>query len=106
MKLFCDKCYNMLTTSTQNDNLTFKCGNCFTVYNSEPDDTLIYEESPSSNILIYQTILAEAVNDPVNIKEKINCPKCKHYIAKSVRLGNEMRIIYICEKCNFQWIEV
>jgi DNA-directed RNA polymerase subunit M/transcription elongation factor TFIIS len=96
----------MLTTSTQNDNLTFKCGNCFTVYNSEPDDTLIYEESPSSNILIYQTILAEAVNDPVNIKEKINCPKCKHYIAKSVRLGNEMRIIYICEKCNFQWIEV
>ena len=55
MKIFCDMCHNILTTNT-NEKLTFKCNICFTVYKSEPDDTLIYEETPTSNILIYQTI--------------------------------------------------
>jgi DNA-directed RNA polymerase subunit M/transcription elongation factor TFIIS len=79
---------------------------CYTVYKSEADDTLRYEETTGGNLIIFQTILNEAVNDPVNIKERITCPKCKHGIAKTVRLGGELRLIYICEKCKFQWISV
>lgn len=106
MKYFCDNCNNLLDISTNNDELTFKCMTCFTSYKSEADDSLRYEETKGGNLIIFQTILNEAVNDPVSLKEKISCPKCKYHMAKTVRLGSELRLIYICEKCKFQWIAV
>lgn len=106
MKHFCDKCNNLLDTSTTNDTLTFKCMSCFASYKSEPDDSLRYEETRGGNLKIFQTILKEAVNDGNNLKEYISCPKCKHHLSKSVRLGNELRLIHICEKCKFQWVAV
>jgi DNA-directed RNA polymerase subunit M/transcription elongation factor TFIIS len=106
MKYFCDNCKNLLDVSTTNDELTFKCMTCYTSYKSEPDDSLRYEETQGGNLILFQTILNEAVNDPVNLKEHVTCPKCKHGIAKSVRLGKELRLINICEKCKVQWIAV
>jgi DNA-directed RNA polymerase subunit M/transcription elongation factor TFIIS len=106
MKYFCDNCNNLLDINTNNDELTFKCMTCFTTYKSEPDDSLRYEETQSGNLIIFQTILNEAVNDSANLKEYVTCPKCKHNLAKSVRLGSELRLIHICIKCEFQWIAV
>lgn len=106
MKYFCDNCNTLLDISTINDELTFKCLTCFTTYKSEADDSLRYEETQSGNLIIFQTILNEAVNDSANIKERVTCPKCKNNLAKSVRLGNELRLIHICIKCKFQWIAV
>jgi DNA-directed RNA polymerase subunit M/transcription elongation factor TFIIS len=104
MKYFCDNCNNLLCVNTHNDELTFKCLTCFTTYKSEPDDSLRYEETTGGNLIIFQTILNNAKNDPLNIKEYIPCPKCKHHITKQVRLGNELRLINVCESCGFQWI--
>lgn len=104
MKYFCDNCYNLLGVNTANDELIFKCHTCFAVYKSTDDDTLRYEETNEGNLVIFQTILNNAKNDPVNIKEYVSCPKCKNNIAKQVRLGDEMRLINICEKCGFQWV--
>ena len=106
MKHFCDNCNNLLDISTANDELTFKCMTCYTTYKSKNDDSLRYEETQCGNLVIFQTILNEAVNDIANLKEYVQCPKCKHNIAKSVRLGNELRLIHICMKCKFQWIAV
>jgi len=105
MKYFCDNCNNLLEINTSNDELTFKCRTCFASYKSEPDDSLRYEETQSGNLILFQTILNKAADDPVNPKSFVKCPKCKHNISKYVRLGNEMRLINICESCGFQWIE-
>ena len=106
MKYFCDNCNNLLEVNTVNNELTFNCMSCFTTYKSEDDDSLRYEETSGGNLVIFQTILNKAVKDPVTLREFVNCPKCKHNKAKRVRLGNELRLINICENCNFQWIEM
>jgi DNA-directed RNA polymerase subunit M/transcription elongation factor TFIIS len=106
MKNFCDNCNNLLDINTTNDKLTFKCMTCYSEYKSEANDTLRWEETKGGNLLVFKTILNEAVNDSVNLKEYVPCPKCNHNLAKSVRLGSELRLIHICMKCKFQWIAV
>ena len=106
MKQFCDNCRNLLIVDTQNDKLSFICINCHYSYESECDDTLRYEETDSGNMAIFNTLLYNAKKDPLNIKEKIKCPKCKHHISKNIRIGNELRLIHTCEKCGFQRINV
>jgi len=106
MKYFCDNCCNLLDVNTANDTLVYKCHTCFSVYKSSDDDSLRYEETQGGNLIIFQTILSNAKNDPVNIKEHVDCPKCKNDVAKRVRLGKELRLINICDKCSFQWIGV
>ena len=106
MKNFCDNCHNLLDVNTKNDILTFKCLTCYAVYKSEDDDSLRYKETQGGNLVIFQTILNKAKNDPLNLKTYTACPKCKNNISKVVRLGNEMRLINICEECGFQWIEM
>jgi DNA-directed RNA polymerase subunit M/transcription elongation factor TFIIS len=106
MKYFCDHCRNLLDVNTTNDVLSFKCLTCYTSYDADEDDTLRYEDSKSSNLIIFNKILSKAVRDPVNIKANVTCPKCKHDTAKRVRLGEELRLINICTACTFQWIEM
>ena len=104
MKYFCDNCNNLLEVKSASDKLILTCKTCFASYNTEEDDTLRYAETKGGNLFIYKTILSNAVKDPVNLKSRVNCPKCKHTIAKQVRLGVELRLINICESCNFQWV--
>jgi DNA-directed RNA polymerase subunit M/transcription elongation factor TFIIS len=106
MKYFCDNCNNLLDINTTNDTLSFKCLTCYATYKSEDNDSLRYEETDGGNLIIFQTILNKAVDDPVSLKAYTSCPKCKHNIAKRVRLGTELRLINICEGCKFQWIEM
>lgn len=105
-KLFCDKCHNILVSSTANDQLTFKCQTCFTVYKGDDDDTLRFEETKGGNIGIFRKILDTAADDPVNLKAYVDCPKCKHNIAKRVRLGKEMKLLNVCIKCKTLWMNV
>jgi DNA-directed RNA polymerase subunit M/transcription elongation factor TFIIS len=106
MKLFCDYCNTLLGINTKDDNFYFKCQRCFTTYKAEDDDSLRYEETKSGNLSIFNKILSNVARDPVNLKKIIKCPKCKHNIAKAVRIGKEMRLINVCEKCEFQWIDL
>jgi DNA-directed RNA polymerase subunit M/transcription elongation factor TFIIS len=104
MNQFCKTCNNLLQAYTDSDELVFKCMSCYNIYKSDPDDSLRYEETKCGNLVIFQTILNKAVKDNVNLRAYIPCPKCKYNKAKQVRLGNELRLINICEKCKFQWI--
>lgn len=106
MKHFCDYCHTRLTVNTKNDNFYFKCNQCHSVYKAEDDDTLRYEETKGGNLVIFNKILSNVARDPVNMKKRIKCPKCKHGMAKAVRIGTEMRLIYVCEKCSFRWIDL
>ena len=106
MTHFCENCRNLLDIIIVNDNLSLKCMTCTTLYNAEADDSLRYEETKGGNLMIFQTILNEAVNDAANLREYVTCHKCNHNKAKTVRLGSELRQIHICEKCKARWIKI
>lgn len=103
-RLYCDTCNNLLIINTFDDVLKFECMSCRTTYPSMPDDTLRYEETKDQNIMIHSKLLEKAVDDPVNPKVYKSCPKCKNTVAKIIRLGNDMKIIYTCVKCKHQWV--
>jgi DNA-directed RNA polymerase subunit M/transcription elongation factor TFIIS len=104
MKYFCDNCNNLLDISTNNDVLSFECKTCHSTYKADEGDSLRYEETQEGNLVIFQTILNNVRDDPVTLKAHIICPKCKFHIAKQVRLGDELRLINVCDQCGFQWI--
>jgi DNA-directed RNA polymerase subunit M/transcription elongation factor TFIIS len=106
MKHFCDICENLIEADVKNNTLKFVCMTCHTIYKAEPDDSLRYEETRGGNLVIFETILHKARQDPVGLKIHKQCPKCKHHLAKPVRLGDELRLINICESCSFQWIDM
>lgn len=99
MKLFCQICNNLLSVDIINDNLIFICQSCQSRYEAQDDDSLRYEEVRGSDIAIFSKILEKIADDPVNPKEYRECKKCKHHMAKYVRLGDEHKIVYSCVKC-------
>jgi DNA-directed RNA polymerase subunit M/transcription elongation factor TFIIS len=106
MKLFCDYCNTLLGVTTKNNNFYFICGRCSATYKADDNDSLRYEETKGGNLIIFNKILSNASRDPVNLKKYIKCPKCSNNIAKTVLIGKEMRLINVCEKCSFQWIDL
>jgi hypothetical protein len=69
------------------------------------DDTLRYEESKSSDVVTFGTLLKKAPYDPMNLKVFKKCSKCPSKIASQVRIGENMKLNNICVKCKFQWLE-
>ena len=84
----------------------FKCMTCFSTYESNDDDTLLYEEVSKNNVMLFGKILNKAAHDPVNMQIKTTCPKCKYGFAKTVQIGDDMKLINICRKCEFQWLNI
>jgi DNA-directed RNA polymerase, subunit M/Transcription elongation factor TFIIS len=99
VKLYCEICSNLLGVDIVNDTLIFICASCQSRYEAQDDDSLRYEEVKGSDIAIFQKILEKIADDPANPKVFRDCKKCKHNIAKYVRLGEEMKLVYSCVKC-------
>ena len=101
---FCALCNNLLRTNIQNEELTFKCVSCNKLYPADASDTLRYESSKNKNANIFDYQLRDAGRDPVNIKARIPCKKCKYPICKQVELSDDLKLFNICEKCGFKWL--
>ena len=102
--MFCTVCSNLLTVDIVNDNLIFICLACQSRYDATDDDSLRYEEVKGSDIQIFKKILEKIADDPVNPKMFRDCPssgpnKCDGKIAKYVRLGEDMKMVYSCVNC-------
>ena len=101
-RMFCTVCSNLLTVDIVNDNLIFICLACQSRYESTDEDSLRYEEVKGSDIQIFKKILEKIADDPANPKMFRDCPvkdKCDGKIAKYVRLGEDMKMVYSCLKC-------
>jgi DNA-directed RNA polymerase subunit M/transcription elongation factor TFIIS len=105
MPLFCKTCDNLLSVIATSSEFYFKCIKCQTIYDPDNYDTLRHENIKGTNLIIYKTILQNAGRDPVNPKVKKDCTTCRNNIVRQVRLGEDMRLINICTKCDKQWIE-
>jgi DNA-directed RNA polymerase subunit M/transcription elongation factor TFIIS len=99
MKLYCSICENLLEVDIVNDQLVFICASCQNRYEAQDDDSLRYEEVKGSDIAIFSKILGKIADDPVNPKIYRDCKKCKHNLAKYVRLGEEQKMVYSCINC-------
>ncbi len=104
MHLFCDNCRNLLTMVTTPDTFVFKCNKCEIIKEPEITDYEVYKLISGTDLDIFRSLLTHAGKDPVNPKVNKKC-KCGHNIAKQVRLGNEMRLVNTCVKCNKQWLD-
>ena len=104
MPLFCTACDNLLTIITTADEFYFKCSKCNIQYTPNDNDMLRYEDIRGTNLIVYKTILQNAGQDPVNPKVIKQC-SCGHNIVRQVRLGEDMKLINTCVKCNKQWLE-
>jgi DNA-directed RNA polymerase subunit M/transcription elongation factor TFIIS len=105
MPLFCTSCNNLLVVSTTMDSFYFKCNKCEKIEQPNELDSLRYEDVSGTNYSTHGTILRNAANDPVNPKVAKLCNNCGNKTARQIRLGNDMRIINTCIKCNEQWID-
>lgn len=99
VKLYCSVCQNLLGVDIVNDTLIFICASCQSRYEAKDDDSLRYEEVKGSDIAIFKKILEKIADDPANPKVYRECNKCKHNIAKYVRLGEDMKLVYSCLNC-------
>lgn len=104
MPLFCQICENLLSVVTSVDEFYYKCTSCQQNYKPDANDSLRYEDIKGSNLIIYKTILQNAAKDPVNPKVRKEC-KCGNDIVTQVRLGDELKLVNTCTKCNKQWLE-
>ena len=105
MTLFCSICNNILSMISTADNLYFTCNKCQEKYKYSDEDSMIYEDGKDNELLIYNTILQTASDDPVNPKVYRDCTKCNKNIVKQVRIGENMRLINTCVNCKYQWVE-
>ena len=95
---FCQYCRNLLEVDILNDQLRFNCMGCNSHYSATDDDSLRFEEVKGSNISIFKKILEKIPEDPLNPKMYKDC-KCGGGMAKFVRLGNDMKLVYSCISC-------
>ncbi len=104
MSLFCDNCHNLLIMVTTADTFNFKCNKCELTKEPNEYDYKVYESVSGTNLDIFRSLLAYAGKDPVNPKVNKKC-KCGNNIVKQVRLGNEMKLVNTCVKCDKQWLD-
>lgn len=105
MPRFCETCNNLLSVIATSDEFYFKCIKCQLTYRPSEDDSLRFESTKGTNLIVYKTILKNAGRDPVNPKVRKPCDGCASTIVRQVRLGDDMRLINICINCDKQWIE-
>ncbi len=103
---FCKYCNNLLDAIFNNEEMVFRCNMCNNIYHPFPIDTLRYERVKENSINLFENILNKAVDDPVSLKERVDCvnSKCNGKIVKQVRVGNDMKLFNICTTCKTQWL--
>lgn len=102
--MFCKICNNLLVDICTADIFKYQCMQCSVIYEPTAEDTLRYDDIKDTNLIIYQTMLQNTNEDPVNNKAYADC-KCGYKIVSQIRLNENMRIINTCLKCKAQWIE-
>jgi DNA-directed RNA polymerase subunit M/transcription elongation factor TFIIS len=98
-RLFCGVCNNLLRIETIEDELLYRCPLCKTLYETGPDDTLVYEDVKETKVMIYEKLIEKSCYDPAVQKVETRCKKCGDTFGKQIRVGKDMRLVTLCCKC-------
>lgn len=99
---FCE-CGSTLRNIIINDVIKHKCSKCKKEYPGDVYSSVLYSESKTSNSNIYEifsSMINYAVYDISIPIVDFDCPNCKHFIAKELRLGTDEKMIRVCIKCH------
>ncbi len=103
MVKFCDICSKLLVIDTTPTTCRFICTNCNDrVTELTDEDTLLYERNIGQEIYKYGSILRNAGKDQLNKRVELKCSKCSHAYSRQVRIGEDLRLINVCESCDNQ----
>jgi len=106
--IFCNLCQNLLTTVTNDSNLTFLCKTCLKEYDSKPEDTLMIsvDLKESESFYKHETYINLSSYDNLSQLIKKDCEKanCDENIIKIITIKDNLQQIYICPKCNHKFI--
>ncbi len=99
---FCPDCDSIMRRNTASGHVRFIC-KCGREIEGAPADARVggSEIDPNAHLEMFADLFASAAHDPVNVKEKRVCPRCKLDYMTMVRVTQHERIIYIC-KCGWQ----
>ena len=83
--------------STKTGELIFRC-KCCKIYNSEPNDTLRFEEymESSESKEKYQTFINNSAFDPAGYKINKPCESCGVPYLTMIRVGVDEKPMYTC----------
>jgi len=87
--------------------MSYKCPRCNIITAINPKDTLLYTEARNKNsTYMFSSILQYAHKDPVAEKKIKKCKRsgCENTIMNTVRIGDEMKLIYVCTVCKNSYI--
>jgi DNA-directed RNA polymerase subunit M/transcription elongation factor TFIIS len=103
---FCPACNNILTKSTENDILVFKCKTCFYEENSKPTDTLMLNISLKEEESLYKNdiYLNLASKDRIAPLIKKKCINCDYDYVRDINIMSSGESIFICPKCEHRFI--
>lgn len=99
---FCEQCDSLLDLSTKTGALIFQCPRCFSSFDSQPDDSLMFVHGKAEGDLINQKIIKNAPHIRSIPKVEHTCNKCKNTIVSYIRNPNDFRRIFICI-CGHYW---
>lgn len=94
----CANCGSLNIAITTPDILKFKCIRCETETKHTNIDTLTYRNSKFNGFHV--ELLKNICKDPINPLIKSVCSNCKYEWAKEVVVGDDMKYIQQCLKCN------
>jgi DNA-directed RNA polymerase subunit M/transcription elongation factor TFIIS len=97
---FCPQSFMLLEEITSQEKLLFKSGKTGTVYEANPEHTLLAREGVSElqSISKFKNTLKVSAYDPINPKERLSngCEKCGRKIVSLQRLGEDKKVVYTC----------
>ncbi len=86
--------------------LKFKSTKTGVIFNAEPDDTLLVNESIGEVDILgkYKNTIRSTAYDPINPIAKIpgGCSQCKRLVVRFQRLGVKKEVVYVC-LCGHSW---
>lgn len=101
---FCPKDKFHLREYTAQGKLQFKCDQCQSIYESEPEDTKLvnigYSGDESGEK--YKVLLENAPHDPSGRKELRQCSKCGSPIMYPVYIKGTLKLYYTCKCGNIE----
>ncbi len=107
---FCARngCNAILKSEITNNELIFKCGICAEVYESDPSDTLLINDTirESDSLYKHEMYIRNAQYDTISelIKKKCTNSACDETIVRVIKIDKNGQSMYVCPKCGNRFV--
>ena len=98
--MYCNNCFNLLTSFFHNSVLKHKCNACGSIFDIEGVNTLVYADQ-TNEVFDMKKSGKTIYYYPCNQKIELDCPSCDEHITAWERDYRDNKV-YGC-KCGYSW---